>query len=65
MNHAIRVQVVQCLHQLLSDQLHLRLWKLTVVLENLKQLAMRKLGHHHKIRCSLKRVNQEYNVLVI
>lgn len=61
----MRVQVVQGVHKLLGDLAHFRLAQVPVVLEDLEELALGKLGNDAELVARFERVEQQNNVFVV
>jgi hypothetical protein len=53
------------MHQLLSNLSHLAFWQTSIIFKNLKQLSLSKLGDHTEFMRRLKRVKQQYDVLMV
>lgn len=46
------MQIIQSMHQLLSDLANLILWKVSIIFKNFKQLTLSKLRDHAElVRC--------------
>ena len=65
MDNAMRMQIVESVHQLLSYFAHFVLGQVPVVLQDLEQLALRELGDHAKLVGGLERVQEQDDVLVV
>ena len=65
MDDAVRMEIVEGVHQLLSYFAHLVLRQIPVVLQDLEQLALCKLGDHAKLMRGLERVQEQDDVLVV
>ena len=65
MNNAVRMQVVQSVHQLLCDLANLILRQVPVVLKNFEKFTLCKLSDHAKLMCRLKAVEQQNDVFMV
>ena len=61
----VRVQVVEGLHELPSDDAHLLLRQRAVILEHLEELALGVLSDDNDLRLGLEIVEHEHDVLVL
>ena len=65
MDDAVRMQIVESVHQLLSYFAHFVLRQVPVILQDLEQLALRELSDHAKLMGGLERVQEQDDVLVV
>ena len=65
MNDPVAVKIVKSMHQLLSDFSHLRLRKISVILQNFEELTLCKLCDNAKLMGCFKWVKQQYYIFMI
>jgi hypothetical protein len=64
-DNAVRVEIVERVHQLLGYLANFVFWKIPVVFEDLEQLTLSELGNHAKLMRGLERVQKQDDVLVV
>ena len=65
MNNSVRMQIIQSMHQLLSDLANLILWKVSIIFKNFKQLTLSKLRDHAELVRCFKWIQQQDDILVV
>ena len=65
MDNSVRMQIIESMHQLLSDLANLILWKVSIIFKNFKQLTLSKLRDHAELMRCFKWIQQQDDILVV